>query len=431
MDSQINTTILVSNDEYIISTILGFFGGDEVLSVVQADEGAELIAIESPELVILDFTDWELGFAVLDKILQDPWLHPQSIITVCSSFDITNRIENHHSINLVSAIPHVDIMTELPKALSILRKNRAILFHRIISSQTFSEIVGACEIHNDSIEVECLINLICSYLYNANRLDRPGRNRLRMALMELFVNALEHGNCGIGFEEKSTWLSSGRTIQALIDEKLKDVDIAKRKIRFEYHIDDEHSTFRIIDEGAGFDWQPYLEKQNEDLWYLGVNGRGIVMAQTVLQSIIYNEKGNRVTCTISHKEVESNEIPIAFHGLNPMVFAPNEMLIKEGAASKYLYFIMKGRLEVTMATKHLSFVTPDDLFVGEISFLLTSKRTASVRAVTEVKAVRISREHFVKVIKEHPYYALFLARLLAQRVVKLNQEIAGVESVEL
>ena len=37
-----------------------------------------------------------------------------------------------------------------------------------------------------------------------------------MALLELLINAIEHGNCQISFEEKSAWLEAGKNIFDLI-----------------------------------------------------------------------------------------------------------------------------------------------------------------------------------------------------------------------
>jgi len=46
-----------------------------------------------------------------------------------------------------------------------------------------------------------------------------------------------------------------------------------------------------------------------------------------------------------------------------------------------------------------------------------------VRAVTAAKLIRVSKKEFVEGIKEKPHYALFLSRLLARRIERLNQSI--------
>ena len=73
--------------------------------------------------------------------------------------------------------------------------------------------------------------------------------------------------------------------------------------------------------------------------------------------------------------------------------------------------------------ERVSTLRPEDIFLGEMSFLLSNRRSATVRAVTAAKLIRVSKKEFVEGIKEKPHYALFLSRLLARRIERLNQRI--------
>jgi CRP-like cAMP-binding protein len=55
-----------------------------------------------------------------------------------------------------------------------------------------------------------------------------------------------------------------------------------------------------------------------------------------------------------------------------------------------------------------------------MSFLLDNRRSATVVARTPGRLIRISKKEFVGAIRRKPHYALFLARLLAQRVQRAN-----------
>ncbi len=46
-----------------------------------------------------------------------------------------------------------------------------------------------------------------NYLYNSSLIGREEKEKLHVALLELLINVIEHGNCKIGFHEKSAWLS--------------------------------------------------------------------------------------------------------------------------------------------------------------------------------------------------------------------------------
>ena len=53
-------------------------------------------------------------------------------------------------------------------------------------------------------------NLLANFLYNANLIDHERKVRFYVATMELLINAIEHGNCQITYEEKSAYLEERR-----------------------------------------------------------------------------------------------------------------------------------------------------------------------------------------------------------------------------
>jgi hypothetical protein len=68
----------------------------------------------------------------------------------------------------------------------------------------------------------------------------------------------------------------------------------------------------------------------------------------------------------------------------------------------------------------LPFASEDDVFLGEMSFLLNNRRSATVKAASGGRLIRVSKREFVDAIKKKPHYALLLARLLAQRIHRIN-----------
>ena len=71
----------------------------------------------------------------------------------------------------------------------------------------------------------------------------------------------------------------------------------------------------------------------------------------------------------------------------------------------------------------VSTLTPDDIFVGEMSFLLNNRRSATIRAASSGRMIRISRKELIEGIKEKPHYSIFLSRLLAKRLERLNHQL--------
>ena len=185
------------------------------------------------------------------------------------------------------------------------------------------------------------------------------------------------------------------------------------------------SRFRIADEGEGFDWRASRDPAaDENL--LKAHGRGILMTRVYTDSLTYNEKGNEVRFEIVHQTDRANATPAPLEGIEALELEPGDVVMRQGEPSGALYYVVKGRYDVTVDGEPVGTVTPDDLFLGEMSFLLHSRRTATVTARTAGKLVEISKERFVDVVRRNPQYAIFLCRLLASRLEqRTKKEIAN------
>jgi CheY-like chemotaxis protein len=111
-------------------------------------------------------------------------------------------------------------------------------------------------------------------------------------LMELLVNAIEHGNLEIGYKEKSRLLESGG-LDAEVTRRLGEAPWGSRCARLSFRRDGDVVEFTITDEGKGFDWQPYMQLDAERAFDL--HGRGIAMANLMsFQTLEYRGAGNIV-----------------------------------------------------------------------------------------------------------------------------------------
>ncbi|MES2252620.1 MAG: hypothetical protein V4482_02935 [Pseudomonadota bacterium] len=121
-------------------------------------------------------------------------------------------------------------------------------------------------------------------------------DRAYLGLWEIFINAIEHGNLGISYSEKNEMLQSNN-FEELICTRLLAIEYEKRHVCVDFSIREDDVFFDIKDEGAGFNWHPYLMIDSEIL--LQKNGRGIAVAQTMsFDEIVYLGNGNHVQCTI-------------------------------------------------------------------------------------------------------------------------------------
>ncbi len=128
----------------------------------------------------------------------------------------------------------------------------------------------------------------------------PNPQRILAAIVELLVNAVEHGNCGISYDEKTKLISENRWH----DEVIKRCALEKNKDKFvniTFTKTAEAASIAIIDEGEGFNWANYIKLDQSRA--LDLHGRGIARANMLFDSLEYKDKGNKVIGTV----LNSNE----------------------------------------------------------------------------------------------------------------------------
>jgi CRP-like cAMP-binding protein len=316
---------------------------------------------------------------------------------------------------------------QLPRVLHIIRNNRRILFQREIGTDLVADIAGTFKLTNDPVEARCYCNLICNFLYNSNRIDLDTRDMLNLALYEMLMNAIEHGNCGITYEEKTAWLEADGAVVDLIEARCQDARLAQRQVTVEYAIESDGTTFLIADEGDGFNWRAVQDATDEKNLFKQ-HGRGILMASSLARNLEYNEKGNEVRFEFPHPVEVAVLTPGLLQHIPPRRVEAGEVIFHQGERGNDLYYIAKGHYEVLVNDQVVSTMSPEDIFMGEMSFLLDNQRSATVRARTEGTLVGISKKDFIEAIKKKPHYALFLSRLLAQRIQRANLKSVGQRS---
>ncbi len=129
---------------------------------------------------------------------------------------------------------------------------------------------------------------------NLNRyINQKQTSLIRIALREMIINAIEHGNLEITFEEKSQALESDSYF-SLIAQRQNDPDFSSRRVSLDYSITSEKAVYRITDNGKGFDHKSIEERFTQSHEDMLAHGRGIVMAKNIFDSITWNSVGNQV-----------------------------------------------------------------------------------------------------------------------------------------
>lgn len=129
----------------------------------------------------------------------------------------------------------------------------------------------------------------------ANACPEPARAVI--GLSELFINAVEHGNLGITYDEKSALREQNRWDEE-VAQRLADPRYAEREVEVHFHRDSDCIRLTITDQGDGFDWQKYQEMDPERAF--DTHGRGIAMSRMLsFDALEYRGCGNEVVATVA------------------------------------------------------------------------------------------------------------------------------------
>ena len=134
-----------------------------------------------------------------------------------------------------------------------------------------------------------------------------------------------------------------------------------------------------------------------------------------------------------------NRIPL-FSGLsgserNDIANLPNlvvlidkdEVFIKKGEQDSSFFILLNGEVTVTMDQKPVATVGPGH-FIGEVGFMCQEPRSATVKASSEVIALRITKELFDKLpIKVREGIKNKIISGLVDRIVAQNVKIVDLE----
>jgi len=114
---------------------------------------------------------------------------------------------------------------------------------------------------------------------------------------ELLINAIEHGNLGISYAEKSQLMSAGNW-QEEIESRLQCPQYSDRMVNVCVQRTASACIVTICDQGDGFDWQNYIDFSPERVFDL--HGRGIAMSKALsFDALEYVGNGNTVVVTVA------------------------------------------------------------------------------------------------------------------------------------
>ena len=112
-------------------------------------------------------------------------------------------------------------------------------------------------------------------------------------------------------------------------------------------------------------------------------------------------------------------------------YRQGEVLFRQGEPGDAAYVILQGTANVLAETANGEIKIADlseNTVVGEISIICNVARTATVRAESQVEVLRISKDHFMRLLTDFPDVALEIVRVLASRLSQTTMELTAERS---
>ena len=290
--------ILVADDEPMNLEIIGEVLDDPAYLLTNAADGeiawqVMLAADPPPDLVVLDRMMPVLdGIEFLKRIKADSRFADIPVImqsAASSSQQIAEGIAAGALYYLPKPYAPQDLRIIVQAALEDVKERQAAQ-HAVRNRLSLLELMDLAEFEFHTLQQAAELAISLAGLC-------PEPARAAMGLSELMVNAVEHGNLGISYAEK-TAMRRNDSWEKEVERRQADPVLGARRVRVAFRRMTGSLSFTISDQGAGFDWRRYLDFDPERVF--DPNGRGIAMArQTAFSSVEYLQRGNTVVATIA------------------------------------------------------------------------------------------------------------------------------------
>lgn len=130
-------------------------------------------------------------------------------------------------------------------------------------------------------------------------------------------------------------------------------------------------------------------------------------------------------------EIEPAKLKLLAFMSERVAFEPGKLLFRQGDPGDAAYLIIDGHAEVVAETPAGPLVLATlgaNEFVGDMAILCDAPRNATVKAKDRLVALRISKEPFLRMVREFPNMALSIMQELAHRLEAMNNQLRAAHS---
>jgi len=109
------------------------------------------------------------------------------------------------------------------------------------------------------------------------------------------------------------------------------------------------------------------------------------------------------------------------------IYAPGETLLRQGDKGDFLLVIQSGEVQIIAEREGgeiLLRTAGAGEVVGEMALFEGGHRSATARAKTEVRALRVDKRTFLRRVHADPSFAFHIAEAMSRRIRELTDQVA-------
>ncbi|MBF0499075.1 MAG: response regulator [Candidatus Riflebacteria bacterium] len=264
--------------------------GHETRSASNGVEGLKEVTAFHPDVIFSDINMPEMdGLEMLERVRKTD---PNTLVIINSTLDspkyTLRALQLKANDYVIKPFSEKDIT-------SVVEKYADILSNRTLDR----EVLGMMYRRDLGMKISNRLDLVGKIvdrlmLETDHAIPLQDRLGIHLGLAEILVNAIEHGNLGITYEQKSKALEDADNgWHKLFETRRQSPPYAERLVDLQFKMDKKACEWLITDQGTGFDLKKLPDSRDPEAMF-ALHGRGIVLARLQFSEVEYNDTGNQV-----------------------------------------------------------------------------------------------------------------------------------------
>ncbi|MDG3005850.1 response regulator [Paludisphaera mucosa] len=296
--ARVLTVLIVDDSPVDRRLVAAIVARNPGLRPVVANDGGEalkLIAGSKPSVVV---TDIQMpGMDGLELVKEIRRVHPDLPVVLMTAYGSEDVAYRALRAGATHYVPKKSLAAELAGTIdSVLaaaaRSDRGVQLLRCVERS-----VTSWRLANDGNLISTLIGSLQEDLAGMGVCDGGRRTRVGVALQEALSNAMFHGNLEVSSDLRQ---EDERIFHELADARRDVPPYRDRRIHVTAEIDRGSATFRIRDEGPGFDTAG-LDAPFDPESLTRIGGRGMILIRAFIDEVSHNDSGNEITMIVRRK----------------------------------------------------------------------------------------------------------------------------------